>query len=113
MQANSNGEPEVSLVFSSPKKGTPMTEVRIEGSNEHGEQAIQSRLVAPGDSVQFNDKVRPKYLRGTQGSIVLTRKSRLVIVLSEPAGNHNAGDQIVAPVAAVKNQTYVSISEAA
>lgn len=89
-----------------------MTEARIEGSNQHGEQMIQAGLVAPGDSVQFNDKVLPKYLRGHNGQVSLTLKSRLVIVLSEPAGEHGEGDEIVAPVAAIANQTKVSLSAA-
>ncbi|HUW01783.1 MAG TPA: hypothetical protein VMW08_05490 [Acidimicrobiales bacterium] len=53
---------------------------------------------AVGDTVRFNDKTRPKYLVGVEGTITKKRQSKVEVTLTAGVGKFFAGSPIVVPV---------------
>jgi len=51
-----------------------------------------------GDTVRFNDKTRPKYLVGVEGTITRKRQSKVEVTIGADAGKFRAGSPIVVPV---------------
>ena len=53
---------------------------------------LKGLFLRAGDRVQFNDKVRPKYLQGVKATVVRVNKTRAVIKLDDPTGRYGTGN---------------------
>jgi hypothetical protein len=56
------------------------------------QEQVKGMFLRPGDRVCFNDKVRPKYLRGAQATVVKVNKTRAVIQLDDKTGRFGTGN---------------------
>jgi len=51
-----------------------------------------------GDTVRFNNKTRPKYLAGVEGTITRKRQSKVEVTINTDVGKFRTGSPIVVPV---------------
>jgi len=53
--------------------------------------------LSPGDRVRFNNRTRPKYLRGCIGTVVRTESGKAIVQIAFGIGKYRAGSQIGTP----------------